>query len=293
MKYWEIIADNLSKAGWSLGWVSAVDSQGQTIWIADAHRDDARRFIAHADSGVDNNAVGFFALFNNTSGNFNNAHGREALASNVDGIENEAIGDEALLSSQHDSHNTAVGDNALLNQNGGDGNTAVGRDAGNSIVNGSDNIAIGHFGGDSIVHASHVIAIGAVGVSTVFGDVSNSCYIGGTNEQNIGGAGVPHAVWVDADGTLGLMPSSRRFKHDIQPMDEILSVRYEQVNAMLLNEFLKEHKAFFKEQRTVEEQGAMIAQQQKQIDALTAGLQKVSAQLELSKAAPQTVLNRQ
>ena len=38
MKYWEIIADNLSKAGWSLGWVSAIDSDGRTIWIADAHR---------------------------------------------------------------------------------------------------------------------------------------------------------------------------------------------------------------------------------------------------------------
>jgi hypothetical protein len=65
---------------------------------------------------------------------------------------------------------------------------------------------------------------------------------------------------------------------------EILSVRYDQVNAMLLNEFLKAH-------RKLEEQGAMIARQQKQIAALTAGLQKVTAQLEVSKAAPQTVLN--
>jgi uncharacterized coiled-coil protein SlyX len=71
------------------------------------------------------------------------------------------------------------------------------------------------------------------------------------------------------------------------------SVRYDQVNAMLLNEFLKEH-------RTVQEQKAIITElkqdftkQQKQIDALTAGLQKVSAQLELNKTAPQTVLNRQ
>jgi hypothetical protein len=45
MKYWEIIADRLSAAGWSLGWVSAIDSKGQTIWIADAHRDDGKRFI--------------------------------------------------------------------------------------------------------------------------------------------------------------------------------------------------------------------------------------------------------
>jgi hypothetical protein len=48
LKYWEIIADNLKKAGWSLGWVSAVDSQGRTIWIADAHR-DGKHFIVRAD----------------------------------------------------------------------------------------------------------------------------------------------------------------------------------------------------------------------------------------------------
>ena len=49
MKNCEIIADNLSKAGWSLGWVSAVDSWGRTIWIADAHRGDGKRYVVHAD----------------------------------------------------------------------------------------------------------------------------------------------------------------------------------------------------------------------------------------------------
>jgi hypothetical protein len=72
---------------------------------------------------------------------------------------------------------------------------------------------------------------------------------------------------------------------------QIYTVRYEAVNAMLLNEFLKEHKAFVEQQRKLEQQGATIAQQQKQIEALTAGLQKVSAQLEASKSAPQVVNN--
>ena len=71
------------------------------------------------------------------------------------------------------------------------------------------------------------------------------------------------------------------------------TVRYEAVNAMLLNEFLKEHKAFVEQQRKLEQQGATIALQQKQIEALTAGLQKVSPWLELSKAAPQPVANNQ
>jgi len=62
------------------------------------------------------------------------------------------------------------------------------------------------------------------------------------------------------------------------------TVRYEAVNAMLLNEFLKEH-------RIVQDQGATIAQLERQVEMLTAGLQKVNAQLELSKSAPETVLN--
>jgi hypothetical protein len=48
-EYWEIIADNLKKAGWSLGYVSAIDSQGRTIWIVDAHRGDGKRFVVHAE----------------------------------------------------------------------------------------------------------------------------------------------------------------------------------------------------------------------------------------------------
>jgi predicted ribosome quality control (RQC) complex YloA/Tae2 family protein len=138
-------------------------------------------------------------------------------------------------------------------------------------------------------------------------------------------------VLIDSVGQLGTVSSSQRFKHDIKGMDktsegilalkpvtfhyksdktntpqfgliaeevaavnpdlvvrdengEIYTVRYDAVNAMLLNEFLKEH-------RKNEEQEATIARLQKQIEALTAGLQKVSAQLELSEAAPQTVNN--
>jgi len=48
-RYWEIIADDLKKAGWSLGWLSAIDSEGRTLWIVDAHRDDGKRFIARSD----------------------------------------------------------------------------------------------------------------------------------------------------------------------------------------------------------------------------------------------------
>jgi hypothetical protein len=71
------------------------------------------------------------------------------------------------------------------------------------------------------------------------------------------------------------------------------TVRYDAVNAMLLNEFLKWHRKNEQQESKIEQQDAKIARQQKQIEALTAGLQKVSAQLELSKAAPQTAENNQ
>jgi hypothetical protein len=69
------------------------------------------------------------------------------------------------------------------------------------------------------------------------------------------------------------------------------SVRYEQINAMLLNEFLKEHRKNEEQGRDIQEQKATIALQQKQIEALTTGLQKVSAQLDASKPAPRMVTN--
>jgi uncharacterized coiled-coil protein SlyX len=74
---------------------------------------------------------------------------------------------------------------------------------------------------------------------------------------------------------------------------KVYTVRYDAVNAMLLNEFLKEHCKVEEQDCKLQEQGMTIARQQKQIDALTVGLEKVSAQLEASRSAPQTVLNNQ
>ena len=64
MKYWEIIARNIKKRGWSLGWVSAVDSQGRTIFVVDAHRGDGKRFVVRADEKL----TAFLELERITSG---------------------------------------------------------------------------------------------------------------------------------------------------------------------------------------------------------------------------------
>ena len=253
---------------------------------------------------ADNNtATGAAALFLNTTGDGNTANGVAALLSNSTGAANTANGVQALFSNTTGFDNTAVGWQALLNNTSGFNNTAI-----------------GIFAGFSITTASNVIAIGTPGAN-----VDNSCYIGGIAGADATG-GDP--VFVTGSGKLGTInpPSSARFKEEIKPMNEasevilalnpvtfrykkefdpkhmpqfglvaeevekvnpdlvkrdrdgkLQTVRYEAVNAMLLNEFLKEH-------RTVQEL-------KKEVAALTAGLQKVSAQLEANKPAPQMVNN--
>ena len=323
-------------------------------------------------TGTENTAVGTAALESNETGDFNTANGAFALFSNTTGERNTATGAGALRFSTSDQNtafgagallfntfgfgNTAVGAGALLSNtgatvgtpNGGPGsaNTAVGVSAlssnttgafntavgANALANslGVGNIALGFGAGSDVTNANDVIAIGIAGAN-----VDNSCFIGNiySNVQPIVGTD-PDSVTINSSGRLGRgNVSSRRYKHDIKPMEkasealyalkpvsfrynkeydgtqtlafgliaeevaevcpdlvgrnsrgEPESVRYEQMNAMLLNEFLKEH-------RKNEEQEATIASQQKQIDTLTAGLQKVSAQLEASKSAPQVVNN--
>jgi hypothetical protein len=270
------------------------------------------------DSGGFNSALGAFALFNNTEGNGNTALGSSALTANTTGNSNTAVGTSVLPVNTSGFENAAVGGAALFSNTDGHDNVAVGQAALSNNTSGNNNIGIGFFGGSSVLTASDVICIGTQGQ-----DLSNSCFIG-----QIFGATVPGAsnVVIDANNRLGTLTSSKRFKEDIKPMDKAsealyalepvsfhykkaldpvhtsqlglvaedvekvnpdlvvrdkegkpYSVRYDQVNAMLLNEFLKEHRK--------------VAQLEKQVEALTAGLQKVNTQLELSKAAPQTVLN--
>jgi hypothetical protein len=307
-------------------------------------------------NGIVNTAVGSAALHNNTDGNFNTAVGQQALFANISGQENTAVGFVALANHPTGNFNTAVGTSALLNTTAGE-NTAIGahalqtNDTGNSNTavgngalvssTGSGNIALGQNAGGSVTTASNVTCIGTSGAN-----VDNSCFIGRIyfNAQPIVGTD-PDSVTITSTGRLGRgNVSSRRYKHDIQPMDrasEALyalnpvsfhynkeydatqtlafgliaeevaevypalvgrnpegqpeSVRYEQINAMLLNEFLKEH-------RKVQEQEAAITQLKKDFDATIAQftarlheqaeqIQKVNAQLEASKPAPRVVNN--
>jgi len=280
-------------------------------------------------TGGTNTANGAFALENNTTGGDNTAIGNGAMSHNTTGNVNTVTGSNALFSNTTGDGNTTNGSGALNQNTTGSFNTALGAQALPGNTTGSHNIALGDSAGLFLTTGDKNIDIGNLGVA----DESSTIRIGEKTAQTAtfivgisGTAVVGDAVVVDGNGQLGTVASSARFKKYIKPMNkcseailglkpvsfryksdtkerpqfgliaeevakvnpdlvvrdrngEIYSVRYEAVNAMLLNEFLKEH-------QTVQEL-------EKEVAALTAGLQKVSAQLEVSKPAPQTVLNNQ
>jgi len=276
--------------------------------------------LSENTTGNFNTADGFGALGLNIAGTGNTATGYEALSFNLSGGGNTAIGQKALFHTLG-SDNTAVGDGALSSNTTAGGNTAMGEDALASNTTGHSNVALGPAAGFNATTGSNNVYIG-VGMLGVTGE-SNACYIASIfGQTSPSGA----AVSINSSGKLGTMTSSRRFKDDIKPMDKAseavfalnpvtfrykkevdsdgipqfglvaedvetvnpalivrdkegkpYSVRYDQVNAMLLNEFLKKHRE--------------VQELKKQVAVLTVGFQKVSAQLELNKPAPQTVLN--
>src|SRR5438552_11574330 len=260
-------------------------------------------------TGSQNMALGQGALANNKTGGVNTAMGYQALNANTtingqSGNANVAVGTQALFFNTTGFSNTAIGYLALYGNTTGINNIALGVEAGDQI-SGSSNIDIGNEG---VTGDDHTIRIGGpIGVS----DPQTATYIAGIyNESAVGGS----AVFVTSNGKLGTITavSSQRFKDEIKPMDKaseailalkpvtfrykkeldpdgipqfglvaedvakvnpdlvvkdaegkIYTVRYEAVNAMLLNEFLKEH--------------ATVQELKKEMAALKAGLQKVSA----------------
>ena len=277
--------------------------------------------------GNSNTAAGFDALGSNTSGSGNTATGFAALISNTTGSQNSATGLSALFSNTTGASNTAVGDNALSSNTIGNNNIALGDSAGINLTTGSNNIDIGNLG---VAGESNRIRIGSGQTRTFIagirgrttgnanaipvlidsagqlGTISSSRRfkkeikpMDQSSEDILALTPVTFHYKSDATGTpqFGLIAEEvAKVNPDLVVRDEngeIYTVRYEAVNAMLLNEFLKGHK-------TVQEQGATIAELKKEIAALTstvkeqaAQIQKVSAQLEVNKTVSQIVLNNQ
>src|SRR6266566_936760 len=277
-------------------------------------------------SGNFNVAVGFEALFQDGTGNNNTAIGASAIGLTRFGSNNTAVGNGALFFNDSGNNNTCLGFNALANTTGSS-NIAIGESAGINLTTGSNNIDIGNKGKAG---ESNYIRIGTKGTHThtLIAGISGATVAGGVgviiDTNGHLGTVVSSERFKDkvkpmdkaSEVILALKPITFRYKKELDPagipqfglvaeqvekvnpalvarddQGKPYTVRYEAVNAMLLNEFLKEH-------REVQEQKTTIVEFKKEIANLTATLkeqatqiQKVSAQVELSKPTPRTVLN--
>ena len=282
----------------------------------------------HSNDGNYNTATGQGSLYSNATGFDNTATGVDALHSNTTGNFLTANGQGALFSNTTGVNNTAHGQNALRKNTTGSFNIALGDNAGFSLTTGSNNIDIGNKGAAG---EANTIRVGKVGtqMATFVAGISGVTVAGGVgvivDTNGHLGTVVSSARYKDAiqpmdkasEAILALKPVTFRYKHELDPegipqfglvaeqvekvnpalvardeQGKPYTVRYEAVNAMLLNEFLKEH-------RKVQGLEATVAQQRKGMELLAASLkeqaaqiQKVSARLEVSKPAPQVVANQ-
>jgi hypothetical protein len=275
--------------------------------------------LSSSTSGNDNTAVGRSALGATTSGSVNTALGAKALVNNTTGVASTAIANLALFRNTTGNENTALGWGALHDNTVGSNNIAVGSGAGYNLTTGDYNIDIGNVG---VAGEANTIRIGddnhqgATFLAGVYGVSVAGLAVAMDSSGHLGTVGSSSRFKKEirpmaetSEAILALKPVTFRYNNAIDPKgtpqfglvaedvekvnaDLVVrdkegkpyTVRYDQVNAMLLNEFLKEH-------RIVQEQGATIAELKNQVAALTAGLQKVSEQVELSRSSPQTVQN--
>ncbi|MGC1323719.1 MAG: tail fiber domain-containing protein [Candidatus Udaeobacter sp.] len=282
--------------------------------------------------GGTNTATGAEALISNIEGSFNTATGFGALSLNVNGCCNTANGTNALFLSTG-SGNTAVGFFALSNITTGTFNVAVGENAGDHLTEGdSNNIDIG-FAVEGVAGESNTIRIGNNDITDTFiRGVSGTTIASGTtvlvaSNGHLGTVTSSQRFKENvkpmdkaSEALFSLKPVAFRYRKEIDPVgtlqfglvaedvekinpnlvvrDEkgrVNSVRYDQVNAMLLNEFLKEHRKVRELEATLALQQndfqSKLSEQEKQIAALAAGLHKVSAELDISRPVRQLVLN--
>jgi hypothetical protein len=260
-----------------------------------------------------NTAVGFFALHDNVAAR-NTAVGQQALDVNTIGQGNVAVGFHSLFNNIIGGGNVAIGTEALLNSTAGF-NIAIGAQAGSAITTAHDVTAINSPGGD----VNDSTFIGNIrGVTTDLNDtqavlIDSAGQLGTINSSRRFKTDIK-PMDKTSESILALKPVSFRYKvhrdgpaqfgliaEDVAEVNCDLviydsdgkpqTVRYEAVNAMLLNEFLKAHNKMEAQDATIAELKSTVAQQQKGMEALTAQVEKVSAQIQVNQAAPQLTAN--
>ena len=299
-------------------------------------------------TGDNNTATGVSALYGNTTGVNNVANGVNALKSNTTGVSNTATGVSALLSSTFGNSNTAVGISALAFNTTGGANIGLGQSAGINLTTGSNNIDIGNAGvagdakkiriGTAATHSNTYIAgIYGVTVSRGIGVIVDSTGHLGTSTSSARFKQAIKPMDKASEGIHALKPVTFRYKQELDPegipqfglvaedvekvnpdlvardeQGKPYAVRYEAVNAMLLNEFLKEHRKVEEQEAAITELRSRMAQQrkdfqstaseqQKEINVLTARLREQASQIqrvirtrvEVSKPISQMVADSQ
>ena len=295
---------------------TAIGTGALLLNIGDQNTATGAGALLFNNNGIYNTANGAFALHLNTEGDFNTANGFQALFCNTTGIENTATGWHALLNNSG-VQNTATGVAALRENTTGNNNTALGAGAGNGVTTagGVTCIGSGVFGAN--VNSTTWIA-SVYGVTTQSGTTAPVIV---SVDGQLGTVASSERFKKDiatmekaSEAVLSLRPVTFHYKTDAKGIPQFgliaeevakvnpalvlpdkegkpYTVRYDQVNAMLLNEFLKEHKAFVQEQHKVEKLEATVASLVTTVKEQAAQIQKVSAQLEASKPAPQVVNN--
>jgi hypothetical protein len=297
-------------------------------------------------TGLNNTATGAQTLYNNSTGTGNTASGFWSLLDNSTGSSNSAYGEYALLNNTIASNNTAVGYNALGNNTTGASNIALGESAGINLTTGSNNIDIGNKG---VAAEANTIRIGKKGTqtatfiagirgTTVAGGIAALIDANGRLGTTTSSARFKEAIqpmYHSSEAILSLQPVTFHYKKELDPdgipqfglvaeqvakvnpdlvaRDEEgqpYTVRYDAVNAMLLNEFLKQHRKLEERTSEIAQLKATIAQQQsaraeqkiinlnqqKEIDTLKSAVEaqamsirKVNDQLALQNSAPRLV----
>lgn len=270
--------------------------------------------LSSSNTGSANTAMGEEALTFNTTGSSNTATGSAALFINRDGSSNTATGRAALLNNSSGNNNTAIGQNALYYSTG-NSNTALGDSAGNSVTTANNVIAIGTGG----ANVSDSCYIGKIYGATVEPTSALSVMIDSNGKLGTTASSKRFKEEIQpmdkaSETILALRPVTFRYKNyknsplqfgliaeevaDVNPdlvardkNGEIYTVRYDQINAMLLNEFLKQHRKVEEQDRRIEEQEVTIAQLKQEIATVVAHakqqdskIEKVSAQIELDRA---------
>ena len=279
-----------------------------------------------------NSALGFYSMANNTNGNNNTATGALALQSNTAGNNNTAVGFDALYSNTSGNGNTAHGANALYGNTSGNNNIGLGANAGLNLTVGSYNIAIGNrgsagdartirIGQEKLQVATYIAGINGATVASGVGVVVDGTGRLGTvtSSQRFKEAIKP--MGKTSEALLALQPVTFHYKPELDPegipqfgllAEQVAkvspalvardgegkpyTVRYEAVNAMLLNEFLKEHHKIEEQTASIAQLKSALAEQAKQMAALletvraqSTQIRKVAAELAASKSEPRLV----